>query len=246
MDAEQRLDALAAVPLFSQVGRKDLERLASSATERHFSSGSDIVIEGEVGVAMFVVPRACQGLHARAMKTIDGTRKLFELTLDCVLEPQALLGGKTGEPAVLETLLAQARTGIAAEMAGCARRALEMSVEYAKLREQFGRPIGSFQAVQHTCANMNLGLQNSLSLIYYAGWTLDQDLGKAPLAAAMAKAYAGEACMKVCSDGVQVHGGIGFTWEHDMHLYFKRVRGGMAAYGDAAENREMVARSLSL
>jgi len=201
-------------------------------------------LEGEV--AMFVVPQSCEGLKARAMKTIDGTRKLFELTVDCVLERDALLGGKVGEQGVLELLLARARSGIAAEMAGCARRALEMSVEYAKVREQFGRPIGSFQAVQHTCANMNVGLQNSLSLIYYAGWSLDHDAAKAPLATAMAKAYASEACMKVCSDAVQVHGGIGFTWEHDMHLYFKRVRGGMAAYGDATENREMVARSLSL
>ena len=196
------------------------------------------------GVGMFLVPREHEGVSLRAMKTIDGTRKLFEMKLDCSLQKDALLGDNTAEERDLDLLIAQARTAVAAEMAGCARRALEMSVEYAKIREQFGRPIGSFQAVQHTCADMNVGLQNSLSLIYYAGWTLDQDTGEAPLAAAMAKAYAAEACMKVCGDAVQVHGGVGFTWEHDMHLYFKRVRAGIPVYGDAVENREIVARSL--
>jgi alkylation response protein AidB-like acyl-CoA dehydrogenase len=136
--------------------------------------------------------------------------------------------------------------GIAAELAGTAQRVLEMSVDYAKVRQQFGRPIGSYQAVSHRCADMLVMVESARSLAYHAAWALDNDVPEAPLAAAMAKAYAGDAARTVASLGLQVHGGIGFTWEHDIHLFLKRAKWGEATLGDASHHRERVAQLLEL
>jgi len=119
-----------------------------------------------------------------------------------------------------------------------------MSVEYAKVREQFGKPIGSFQAIQHKCANMMVQVESAKSATYYAAWAVANDVPEAHLAACMAKAYCSDAYRMVSGEGIQIHGGIGFTWEHDMHLFFKRAKGSEVTFGDATWNRELVAQEV--
>jgi alkylation response protein AidB-like acyl-CoA dehydrogenase len=136
--------------------------------------------------------------------------------------------------------------GLAAEMCGGAQKVLEMSVEYAKVREQFGKPIGSFQAIQHKCANMLVEVESSKSITYYAAWAVANDVAEAPLAAAMAKAYTSDAYRHTAGEGIQIHGGIGFTWEHDMHIFFKRAKSSEVTFGDATWNREIVAQLINL
>jgi alkylation response protein AidB-like acyl-CoA dehydrogenase len=121
-----------------------------------------------------------------------------------------------------------------------------MSVDYAKVRVQFDRPIGSFQAIQHKCANMLLLVESAKSATYYAAWAVANDVPEAPLAAAMAKSYTSDAYRIVAGEGIQIHGGIGFTWEHDMQIYFKRAKGSEVTFGDATYNRQLVARLINL
>jgi alkylation response protein AidB-like acyl-CoA dehydrogenase len=132
-------------------------------------------------------------------------------------------------------------TALAAENVGVAQRALEMSVAYAKDRKQFDRPIGSYQAVSHRCAQMLLEIEGARSLSYWAAWALDHEPATAPRAASMAKAYASDAGWRVTASAVQVHGGIGFTWEHDLHFLLKRAKANAHAFGDARWHRDRVA-----
>ena len=118
---------------------------------------------------------------------------------------------------------------------------MEMAVEYARDRKQFGRPIGAYQAVSHRCAQMLLETEGARSASYYAAWALDHEPQSAPLAASMAKAYASDAGWRVTASALQVHGGIGFTWEHDLHFFLKRAKAGGLLYGSAGEHRERVA-----
>ena len=110
----------------------------------------------------------------------------------------------------------------------------------------FGKPIGTYQAVKHTCADMLVAVENAKSITYYAAWAVDEGVAEAPLAASMAKAYVSDAYRKVAGDGIQIHGGIGFTWEHDLHLYFKRAKGSEVTFGDATLHRERVAQLINL
>ena len=127
-------------------------------------------------------------------------------------------------------------------MLGAARKSMELSVEYAKVRHQFGQPIGAFQAVKHMCAEMLMAVENAHAATYYAAWALDANAPDAAFAASVAKAFVSEAARKVCGDAIQVHGGIGFTWDYDLHLYFKRAKHLEALYGDAEFHREPVLR----
>jgi alkylation response protein AidB-like acyl-CoA dehydrogenase len=136
-------------------------------------------------------------------------------------------------------------TALAAETVGVAQRAMEMAVEYARDRKQFGRPIGSYQAVSHRCAQMLLEVESARSAAYYAGWCADAEPESLPAAASMAKAYSSDAGWSVTGSSLQVHGGIGFTWEHDLHFFLKRAKTNAALYGSAAEHRERLA-ALSL
>jgi alkylation response protein AidB-like acyl-CoA dehydrogenase len=145
----------------------------------------------------------------------------------------------------VEEILGRGAVGAAALMLGAARRCLDMSVAYAKVREQFGQPIGSFQAIRHRCAEMLLEVENAHAATYYAAWALDAGDEDAALAASVAKAYGGEAARKVCGDAIQVHGGIGFTWEYDLHLYVKRAKALEATWGDADHHRELIVRRLA-
>ncbi len=132
-------------------------------------------------------------------------------------------------------------TALSAETVGVAQKAMEMAVEYARERKQFGRPIGSYQAVSHRCAQMLLEVEGSRSAAYYAGWCADAEPDSLPAAASMAKAYSSDAGWRVCGSSLQVHGGIGFTWEHDLHFYLKRAKTNAMLYGSAREHRERVA-----
>ena len=147
---------------------------------------------------------------------------------------------------LLDRIVDRGKVTMCAEMCGGAQRVLEMSVEYAKVREQFGRPIGSFQAIQHKCANMLVEVESSKSATYYAAWAVANGVAEAPLAAAMAKAYCSDAYRHTAGEGIQIHGGIGFTWEHDMHIYFKRAKSSEVTFGDATWNRELVAQLIGL
>ena len=146
---------------------------------------------------------------------------------------------------MLEGLLRRAAVGASAEMLGAARRCLDMSVGYAKVREQFGQLIGTFQAIRHKCAEMLMEVENSHSAVYYAAWALEAGAEDAPVAASICKSYVSDSARRVCGDAIQVHGGIGFTWEYDLHLYFKRAKSLEVQFGDAAYHRELIAKHVA-
>ncbi len=203
--------------------------------------------KGSDGVSLFLVDAKAPGVTVTMLKTMDQTRKLGEVTFKGVkVAADALLGTAGGGWKLLERVADRGKVGLAAEMCGGAQRVLEMSVEYAKVREQFGKPIGSFQAIQHKCANMLVEVESSKSITYYAAWAVANDVAEAPLAAAMAKAYTSDAYRHTAGEGIQIHGGIGFTWEHDMHIFFKRAKSSEVTFGDATWNREIVARLIEL
>jgi len=199
--------------------------------------------KGEKGVTLFLVDTKAPGVSVTLLKTMDQTRKLCEVRFANVrVGKDAVLGGVGKGWPLLDRLVDRAKVGLCAEMCGGAQKVLDMSVEYAKVREQFGKPIGSFQAIQHKCANMLVQVESSKSATYYAAWAVANDVAEAHLAACMAKAYASDAYRFVSGEGIQIHGGIGFTWEHDMHLFFKRAKGSEVTFGDATWNRELVAQ----
>ncbi len=201
--------------------------------------------KGAKGITLFLVDARQQGVKVTVLKTMDQTRKLCEVTFDTVqVGKDGILGKADQGWALLDRLVDCAKVALCAEMCGGAQKVLEMSVEYAKVREQFGRPIGSFQAIQHKCANMMVQVESAKSATYYAAWATANDVPEAHLAACMAKAYCSDAYRMVSGEGIQIHGGIGFTWEHDMHLYFKRAKGSEVTFGDATWNRELVAQEV--
>jgi alkylation response protein AidB-like acyl-CoA dehydrogenase len=197
------------------------------------------------GLTLFLVePASARKLGLSMMTGMDLTTRLGTVTLDGVaVEGDAVLGTPGGAGPLLEALLQRGAVAAAAEMLGAARRCLDMAVSYAKVREQFGQPIGSFQAIRHKCAEMLLEVENSHAATYYAAWALDAGADDAALAASVAKAYVNDASRKVCGEAIQVHGGIGFTWEYDLHLYFKRAKALEVQYGDADFHRERVLRA---
>jgi alkylation response protein AidB-like acyl-CoA dehydrogenase len=202
---------------------------------------------GTDGITLFLVDAKTPGITVTMLKTMDQTRKLGEIAFSGVkVGADAVLGTVGGGWSLLERVVDRGKVGLAAEMCGGAQRVLEMSVDYAKVREQFGKPIGSFQAIQHKCANMLVEVESSKSITYYAAWAVANDVPEAPLAAAMAKAYTSDAYRHTAGEGIQIHGGIGFTWEHDMHIYFKRAKSSEVTFGDATWNREIVATKIGL
>jgi alkylation response protein AidB-like acyl-CoA dehydrogenase len=200
----------------------------------------------EDGVSLFLVPRDTPGLALTILPTIDETRKLCEVRLDNVALPAgALLGARHEGWRPLSRVVARATVALAAEMCGGAQQVLDMTVAYAKIRITFGKPIGSYQGVKHQAADMLVAIENAKSLTYYAAWAVDQALDEAPLAVSMAKAAASDMYRKVAGTGIQLHGGIGMTWEHDLQLYFKRAKASEVAFGDATWHRERVAQLIS-
>jgi alkylation response protein AidB-like acyl-CoA dehydrogenase len=197
----------------------------------------------EDGVSLFLVPKDAAGLDIRLLPSIDQTRKLCEVRLDNVSVPASALLRELhrGWPP-LARVIDRAAVALSAEICGAAQRVLDMTVEYAKLRVAFGKPIGSYQGVKHKCADMLVEIENAKSLTYYAAWAMDEGDPEAEMAVSMAKAAASDAGRKVCAAGIQLHGGIGMTWEHDLHLYLKRAKADEVAFGDATWHRERIAR----
>ena len=193
-------------------------------------------------VLVVVDPREAR---VAALPSVDGTRKICALELDGVLVPAAhLLAGDAAR--ALATTLDEARVALAADITGGAERVLEMTVEHVQTRRQFGQPIGAFQAVQHACADMMVAVECAKAATTYAAWALAEQADDAPIAAATAKATAGESYRHVTAKAIQLHGGIGFTWEHDLHVYYKRALSGDVTFGDATWSRELVADRLGL
>jgi alkylation response protein AidB-like acyl-CoA dehydrogenase len=195
------------------------------------------------GVTLFVIDKDTPGVSVKQLTTMDMTRRWCEVSLDGVkIGADAVLGEVDRGWPKLERGLQKATAMLTAECVGGAQKVLDMSVEYAKVRVQFGRPIGSFQAVKHKCADMLVDVEMARSAMYYAAWAASEDDPELPLASSVAKAYCGEAYTRVAGNGIQVHGGIGFTWEHDLHLYFKRAKANEMLLGDPSYHREIVAR----
>ncbi|HKF20268.1 MAG TPA: acyl-CoA dehydrogenase family protein [Candidatus Angelobacter sp.] len=184
----------------------------------------------------FVVEAKAPGLRIEPMKGMDLTRKIYSLELAGT--PGERLGGTEN----LGKALALATAALAAEMVGGMQRALETTVAYAKTRKQFGKPIGIYQAVQHQCADMYLETESSRSAAYYAAWALEENAPDALAAVSIAKMYASDAARSVGNRGIQVHGGMGFTWENDLHLYYRRAKASETMLGDATFHRERIAR----
>jgi alkylation response protein AidB-like acyl-CoA dehydrogenase len=199
------------------------------------------------GVTLFLVDSKAPGISTTLLKTMDQTRKQCEVVFDHVQVTRDQIIGQVdmGWP-VLHKVLNLASAALCAEMVGGAQRVLDISVAYAKERVQFGRPIGSFQAIKHKCSEMMLQVESAKSAAYYAAWAVDEDVPAAPLAVSMAKAYCSDAYRYTAGEGIQIHGGIGFTWEHDMHLYFKRAKYAEFTFGDATYHRELVAQEINL
>ena len=198
------------------------------------------------GLSLFLVDPRAAGVTLTPMVGIDVSNRWSEMRLDGVTASADAMVGRAGDAGgVLDALLRRAAVAASAEMLGAARRCLDMSVGYVKVREQFGQLIGSFQAIRHRCAEMLMEVENCHSAVYYAAWALTAGAGDAPAAASICKSYVSEATRKVCGDAIQVHGGIGFTWEYDLHLYFKRAKSLEPLYGDAAYHRELIVRGIT-
>ncbi len=197
---------------------------------------------GPTGVSLFLVEPAAKGVRVKAQQGVDVTRRIGEIALKNVAVPKDALVGKEhqGWP-VLARLLDLAAVGIAADSLGGAQKTLEMAVEYAKVREQFGRKIGSFQAVKHIAAEMVADVEPQRSLVWYAAYAHDHRPREAARAAAMAKASLGDVYSRTARRSVEIHGGIGFTWEFDLQLWYKRAHANEIAYGDPSFHRERVA-----
>lgn len=202
---------------------------------------------GEEGVSLFIVDAEASGLARRALQTMDQTRKQAEVTLDRVgVGASALVGEEGNAWPTISKVMDLASVALAAEQVGGAQKCLDMSVEYAKVRVQFGRPIGSFQAIKHKCADMLVEVESARSAAYYAGWAAREDNEELPVTAPLAKAYCSEAFFHCAAENIQIHGGIGFTWEHDAHLYFKRAKSSELMLGDPSYHRELLARRIGL
>lgn len=185
---------------------------------------------------VFVVDSKAHGLKISSMSGMDLTRKLYRVEFNSI--PAEQIGGTAKLPRAFDI----ATVALAAELVGGMQRILDISVEYAKTRKQFGKPIGMFQAVQHQCADMYLETESARSAVYYAGWALEEKSPDAATAVSIAKMYASDAARTVGNRGIQIHGGMGFTWENDLHLYYRRAKASETAFGDATFHRERIAR----
>ncbi|MGA2811133.1 MAG: acyl-CoA dehydrogenase family protein [Candidatus Acidiferrum sp.] len=184
---------------------------------------------------VFVVDARAPGLRITPMSAMDLTRKLYVVQFKDT--PAELLGPASDLARPFDV----ASAALAAELVGGMQRVLDITVEYAKTRKQFGKPIGMFQAVQHQCADMYLETESARSAVYYAGWALEENAPDAAAAVSIAKMYASDAGRTVGNRGIQIHGGMGFTWENDLHLYYRRAKASENAFGDATFHRERIA-----
>ena len=195
-------------------------------------------------LSLFAVTSTADGLTRRALPTLDQTRKLARLSFNHT--PARLVGEPGAARAALDHTLDVAAVALAAEQLGGAQRALDMAVAYAKVRQQFGRPIGSFQAIKHRCADLLLEAESLRSAVGYAAAAVADGSTEVPVLAPLLKAYASDVYSHVAGENIQIHGGIGFTWEHDAHLYLKRAKASELFLGDASYHRERLATRIGL
>jgi alkylation response protein AidB-like acyl-CoA dehydrogenase len=196
------------------------------------------------GVSLFGVKGDADGLTRTPLPTMDQTRKQARLEFSGT--SAWLIGTDGAAEAGLAKTLDLAAVALAAEQVGGAQRVLDSSVEYAKTRIQFGRPIGSFQAIKHKCADMLLEVESAKSAAYYAAWAAAEDSDELPVVASLCKSYCSEAYFHAAAENIQIHGGIGFTWEHPAHLYFKRAKSSELLFGDPAYHRELLAQRIGI
>ena len=241
-------------------GRWDFEGVALQASESGgawtLDGHKSFVIDGHIanlilvaartsaGLSLFAVEGDASGLTRTSLPTMDQTRKQARLVFEST--PARLIGTDGGAADGLTKTLDLAAVALAAEQVGGAQHCLDSSVDYAKNRIQFGRPIGSFQAIKHKCADMLLEVESAKSAAYYAGWAAAEDSDELPVVASLAKSYCSEAYFHAAAENIQIHGGIGFTWEHDAHLYFKRAKSSELLFGDPAYHRELLAQRIGI
>jgi alkylation response protein AidB-like acyl-CoA dehydrogenase len=202
---------------------------------------------GSDGLGVFVVPAGAFGV--RPLKVMDPSQPLAELTFEAVAVPAERVLVEPGDPraaGAITRAVEEATAALATGMAGTTRSIFDMTLQYTKDREQFGRPIGSFQALKHRLVNMYCSVERASALASFAALTIAEDDERRSLAVSMAKAAAGEAQRLLVQDSLQLHGGVGFTWEHDLHLYMKRAKSSDFLFGNALVHRARVARLLGL
>jgi alkylation response protein AidB-like acyl-CoA dehydrogenase len=216
----------------------------SFVLDGHTASLIIVAARTDKGVSLFAVDGGAAGLTRTALSTMDQTRK--QAKLEFANTPATLIGTEGEGWKVLSTVLDLAAVGLAAEQVGGAQKVLEMAVEYAKVRVQFGRPIGSFQAIKHKCADMLLEVESAKSAAYYGMWCAAELNDELPSVASLAKAYCSEAYFHATAENIQIHGGIGFTWEHPAHLYFKRAKSSELLFGDPTYHRELLAQRIGI
>ncbi len=212
----------------------------------HTADDIVVVARDAAGTIRFVlVPGNSDGLTRTPVESMDMTRKLAALDFGNVaVSADAELHG--GDADTLERLHDIAAVGLAYEQLGGAQATLEMAVEYAKTRHQFGRPIGSFQAIKHKCADMLVAVESARSVVHAAGWAVDNDEDELAILAPLARTICSQAYFDVTADNIQVHGGIGFTWEHDAHLYFKRAKSSLLLLGSPQSWRDRLAERIGV
>ncbi|MFI5057300.1 MAG: acyl-CoA dehydrogenase family protein [Candidatus Acidiferrales bacterium] len=236
--------ALSTVAVLESSASWDLSEVRMSAPNELLSGEKlfvpDAGVAGTIIVVarngVFIVDTKAPGVVISPMSGMDLTRKLYSVRFHNT--PAEMLG----ESSALSRALDVATAALAAEMVGGMQRTLDITVEYAKTRKQFGKPIGTFQAVQHQCADMYLETESARSAAYYAAWALEENVPDAATAVSIAKMYASDASRTVGNRGIQIHGGMGFTWENDLHLYYRRAKASETAFGDATFHRERIAR----
>jgi alkylation response protein AidB-like acyl-CoA dehydrogenase len=253
-------ETIATVAMTEDNGRWDAEGITATATKSGDGYTIDghkmfvldghtanlIIVAAKTGdnISLFTVAGDAAGLTRTPLATMDQTRKQARLEFSAT--PAKLLGTEGEGWPVLSRVLDLAAVALAAEQVGGAQKCLDMSVDYAKVRVQFGRPIGSFQAIKHKCADMLLEVESAKSAAYYAGWAAAELNDELPTVASLAKAYCSDAYFHAAAENIQIHGGIGFTWEHDAHLYFKRAKSSQLLLGDPTYHRELLAQRIGI
>ncbi len=253
-------ETIATLAFTEDSGRWDADGITLAAAPSgegwSLSGHKSFVIDGHVadlilvvgrtpaGLSLFGVKGDAEGLTRTPLATMDQTRKQARLEFSDT--PAWLIGTDGGAAPGLSKTLDLAAVALAAEQVGGAQRCLDSSVEYAKTRIQFGRPIGSFQAIKHKCADMLLEVESAKSAAYYAGWAAAEDSDELPVVASLAKSYCSEAYFHAAAENIQIHGGIGFTWEHPAHLYFKRAKSSELMLGDPSYHRELLAQRIGI
>ncbi len=221
-----------------------LSGVKSFVLDGHTANLIIVAARTDAGVSLFTVDGDAAGLTREALSTMDQTRKQAKLTFDNT--PATLLGTDGAGWDTMSTVLDLGAIALSAEQVGGAQFVLEMAVQYAKDRVQFGRPIGSFQAIKHKCADMLLEVESAKSAAYYGLWCAAELNDELPSVASLAKSYCSEAYFHAAAENIQIHGGIGFTWEHPAHLYFKRAKSSELMFGDPAYHRELLAQRIGL